>query len=80
MVADPPVDFFFVIRPNREGEVRAILKSSGGSSGHRVDPIRPLSFLTASERSFILVPEGKMEFQDKIGCVIAAGRKGNSYP
>jgi len=45
----------------------------------RAGPIRFLSFLTAPERSFLLVPEGKMGFQDKTGFVTVAGRKRNSY-
>jgi hypothetical protein len=36
---------------------------------------RLLSFLTAPERSMILISEGKVGIQGKIGCVIGAGRK-----
>jgi len=38
-----------------------------------VDPIRLLSFLTTPERSKILISEGRMGIQGKIGCVIGAG-------
>jgi hypothetical protein len=49
--------------------------SSGGSSNRRADAVRLQSFLTAPERSFILVREGRMGFQADNGYVTETARK-----
>ena len=44
-------------------------------SGLRAGPERIPTQLTTPERSFILIPEGEIGFQNETGFVIAAGRK-----
>jgi hypothetical protein len=51
--------------PSQEGEVQAIICSSGGSSGRRAGRVGLQPFLTSPERHFMLVGGSKMGFKNK---------------